>query len=102
MDYGKLYRLTARGILNGDIVGADDTIWPERNRMSGDRLDRFGWYVYDWANSPFSSSVVTVFLGPYVTSLAHGSADAHGFVSVLGIRIAAGSFFPYTISLSVL
>ena len=29
-----------------------------------DRRERVGWYFYDWANSAFSTTVVTVFLGP--------------------------------------
>ena len=34
-----------------------------------------GWYVYDWANSAFYTTVVTLFLGPYLTSLAKNAAD---------------------------
>lgn len=60
------------------------------------------WYLYDFANSAFSTTVVTVFLGPYLTGLAKDQADASGFISVLGIPMAAESLFPYTISISVL
>ncbi|MFE9426845.1 MFS transporter [Kitasatospora sp. NPDC006697] len=63
---------------------------------------RFGWYVNDWANAAFSASVLTVFLGPYLTSVADAAADAHGDVHPLGLSIRAGSFFPYTVSFSVL
>ena len=28
-----------------------------------------GWAMYDWANSAFSTTVGTVFLGPYLASL---------------------------------
>jgi hypothetical protein len=42
--------------------------------------ERAGWYVYDWANSAFSTTVVTVFLGPYLTSVTRAAADADGFV----------------------
>ncbi len=59
------------------------------------------WYMYDWANSAFSTTVVTVFLGPYLTSITRAAADASGFVHPLGIPINAGSFFPYMVSLSV-
>jgi UMF1 family MFS transporter len=65
------------------------------------RRERVGWYFYDWANSTFSTTVVTVFLGPYLTSVADRAADAHGEVHPLGIPVAAGSFFPYVVSLSV-
>ena len=66
------------------------------------RTERVGWYVYDWANSGFATTVVSVFLGPYLTTVAKAAADAEGFVHPLGIRVYAGSFFPYVVSLSVL
>ncbi len=69
---------------------------------ASNRREQIGWYVYDWANSAFSTTVVTVFLGPYLTSITENAADANGFVYPLGIPIAAGSFFPYIVSLSVL
>jgi MFS transporter, UMF1 family len=58
--------------------------------------------MYDFANSAFSTTVITVFLGPYLTGLAQDQADSAGFISVLGIPMAAESLFPYTISISVL
>ena len=61
-----------------------------------------GWYFYDWANSVFSTTVVAVFLGPYLTALTENAAGAGGFVYPLGIPIRAESFFPYVVSLSVL
>ncbi|NEB79589.1 MFS transporter [Streptomyces sp. SID14478] len=66
------------------------------------RREQRGWYFYDWACSVYSTSVLTVFLGPYLTSVAKAAADADGFVHPLGIPIRAGSFFAYTVSLSVL
>ncbi|MGE5663195.1 MAG: MFS transporter [Deltaproteobacteria bacterium] len=66
------------------------------------RRERVGWYFYDWANSAFSTSVVTVFLGPYLTTVARAAADGNGFVRPFGITVGAGSFFPYVVSLSVL
>src|SRR5438552_2273354 len=63
--------------------------------------ERVGWYAYDFANSAFSTTVVTVFLGPYLGSVADKAADANGNVDVLGVTVAAGSLFPYTVSLSV-
>jgi UMF1 family MFS transporter len=72
------------------------------------RRERVGWYVYDWANSAFPTTVVTVFLGPYLTSIAKGAAGCASddpcrgrTVSLLGIDIAPGSLFPYMVSLSV-
>ena len=60
------------------------------------------WYVYDWANSAFYTTVVTLFLGPYLTSLARAAADTQGNVYLLGIPLAAQSIWPYAISASVL
>lgn len=51
------------------------------------RPEQVGWYFYDWASSPFSSSVVTVFLGPYLTSIAMKAAGADGLLNVLGIPL---------------
>ena len=29
-----------------------------------------GWYMYDFANSAFYTTVITLFLGPYLTAVA--------------------------------
>ncbi|MGW6548264.1 MFS transporter [Streptomyces massasporeus] len=66
------------------------------------RSEQRGWYFYDWACSVYSTSVLTVFLGPYLTSVAKSAADADGYVHPLGIPVRAGSFFAYSVSLSVI
>ena len=68
-----------------------------------DRREIFCLAMYDWANSSFSTTVGTVFLGPYVASLARNAAEVAGTttVSFLGIPIAPDSFLPYCISFSV-
>ncbi|MCX4913441.1 MFS transporter [Streptomyces sp. NBC_00687] len=66
------------------------------------RREQHGWYFYDWACSVYSTSVLTVFLGPYLTAVAKHAADADGFVHPLGIPVRAGSFFAYAVSASVL
>ncbi len=66
------------------------------------RPERVGWYFYDFANSAFSTTVVTVFTGPYLTSVSRAAADPAGYVHPLGIPVLAGSFFPYVVSLSVI
>jgi UMF1 family MFS transporter len=70
---------------------------------TNDRREIFGWAMYDWANSAFSTTVGTVFLGPYVASLAATAAKAHtdGLARLAGLAIAPDSFFPYCISISV-
>jgi MFS transporter, UMF1 family len=66
------------------------------------RREQRGWYVYDWANSAFTTTVVTVFLGPFLTAVTEEAAGEDGFVNPLGIPVRAESFFPYVVSLSVL
>ncbi|MFI6783107.1 MFS transporter [Micromonospora sp. NPDC050276] len=81
----------------------DDTPPPASTRR-----ERRGWYIYDWANSAFQTTVITVFLGPFLTTVAElaagcelGADTCDGYVHPLGIRVAAGSYYPYLISLSV-
>ncbi len=67
------------------------------------RREIFGWAMYDWANSAFSTTVGTVFLGPYLASLAAQAAKAYpdGLARIGAIPIAPDSFFPYCVSISV-
>jgi MFS transporter, UMF1 family len=69
------------------------------------RREQVGWYFYDWANSAFYTTVVTVFLGPYLTGVAKAAAESLGegntFIYPLGIKVFYGSFFPYVVALSV-
>jgi UMF1 family MFS transporter len=60
--------------------------------------------MYDWANSAFQTTVVTVLAGPYLTALAQRHVGRNGIVASLGPfgSITALSFFPYCISASVL
>ena len=59
----------------------------------------YGWAMYDWANSAFSTTVATTFLGPYLAGLALAQG---GTVNILGFEIEGVSFFPYCVSISVL
>jgi UMF1 family MFS transporter len=65
------------------------------------RREQRAWYVYDWANSAFPTTVLTVFIGPYLTTITKAAAIA-GDVHPLGLRVTAEAFFPYVVSLSVL
>lgn len=62
---------------------------------------RRSWYLYDWANSAFSTTVISLFIGPYLTSIAESSADAAGMISLWGLEMRPGSLYPYAISFSV-
>lgn len=66
------------------------------------KRERISWYFYDFANSVFSTSVVTVFLGPYFTSIAERVADINGDIDLLLFKVAAGSFYPLVVSISVI
>ncbi len=61
-----------------------------------------GWYMYDFANSAFSTTVVTLFLGPYLTILAKAAADPQGYVHPFGIPVDSRSYWSYIVSLSVI
>ncbi|MBO9392061.1 MFS transporter [Caldilinea sp.] len=74
----------------------------ESRRLFFGTSEQVGWYFYDWANSAFSTTVVSVFLGPYLTAVTRAAADSNGFVYPLGIPVRADAFFPYMVSLSVL
>ncbi|GAA3862735.1 MFS transporter [Streptomyces lacrimifluminis] len=83
-------------------MGTDTVRDEAADEAAGRRREQRGWYFYDWACSVYSTSVLTVFLGPYLTSVAEQAADADGFVHPLGIPVRAGSFFAYSVSLSVI
>ncbi|ATL26180.1 MFS transporter [Streptomyces formicae] len=84
----------------------DDTLCTATATADDERAERrreqHGWYFYDWACSVYSTSVLTVFLGPYLTEIAKAAADPEGYVHPLGIPVRAGSFFAYAVSASVL
>ncbi|MFD7325351.1 MFS transporter [Streptomyces sp. NPDC059875] len=81
---------------------ADTTEPQEHTSDPADRRrEQRGWYFYDFACSVYSTSVLTVFLGPYLTSVAKAAADADGFVHPLGIPVRAGSLFAYAVSVSI-
>ena len=61
-----------------------------------------GWYVYDFAQSAFSTTVVTLFMGPWLTVLAEAAAGSGGLLHPFGIPVNPRSFWSYMISLSVI
>ena len=73
------------------------------------RRERVGWYFYDWANSAFSTTVIAVFLSPYLTEIAKAATgcatdEACGAARLypLGVPVSPLSFYSYVLSLSVL
>ncbi|MCP2167548.1 MFS transporter [Goodfellowiella coeruleoviolacea] len=84
---------------------------------AGRRREQRGWCWYDWANSVFPTSVTTVFLSLYLTSVAQAAARAdtgrNGAVpcpdgdalrqcdvSLLGWYFPAGSLWGYLLSVA--
>ncbi len=64
-----------------------------------DRREIFGWSMYDWANSAFSTTVVTALLGPYILALAESIDQPF---TIFGSAIEPAAIFPFFASLSVL
>jgi UMF1 family MFS transporter len=81
------------------------------------RREQRGWAFYDWANSVFPTSIVTVFLSLYLTSVAVNAARADTArngpdpcpggnalrdcdVSLLGLQFPAGSLWGYLLSVA--
>lgn len=63
------------------------------------RRQRIGWYGYYWASHTFETSVLTVFMSRYLTAVAIDAAGGEsGRLFVLGVPIAPGSLFSYTIT----
>ncbi|MEM9561685.1 MAG: MFS transporter [Actinomycetota bacterium] len=61
-----------------------------------DRREVFGWQMYDWAWSAFSTTVVTALLGPYLVELG----EDNGGVEVFGANLEPASFFTFVVAAS--
>lgn len=63
----------------------------------------FGWKMYDWANSAFSTTIVGSLFGPYLTEITQRAVGGNGVVFDLGPlgAITSKSFFPICISIAV-
>ncbi len=74
------------------------------------RKEQRAWYVYDWANSAFLTTTLTVLLGPYLTVLAKRDAcpgqdtdlACRTDLNVLGLPIAPGSLSLYVVTFATL
>ncbi|MGE3466224.1 MAG: MFS transporter [Pyrinomonadaceae bacterium] len=68
-----------------------------------DRREIFGWLTYDWANSAFYTTVVSVLAGPYLTSLAQADVGKGGSVIHLGTfaTITSDNLFTSTLGVSI-
>jgi UMF1 family MFS transporter len=66
------------------------------------KREQRAWFVYDWANSAYFSTIVTLFLGPYLTAIAKSAAGPDGYIHPFGLHIDPRSLWGYLVSLSVL
>ena len=74
------------------------------------RRERRSWYWFDWANSAYVTTVQTVLLGPYLTSVAKqaacpgidSDATCHTDLHVLGLPVSPGSLVFYVVTLSTI
>ena len=71
--------------------------------VKNDRREIFGWLAYDWANSAFYTTVVTVLAGPYLTALAQDHVGKAGVVLHLGPfgSITSDNLFTSTLGASI-
>jgi UMF1 family MFS transporter len=74
------------------------------------RREQRSWYWYDWANSAYVTTTLTVLFSPYLTVVAKRAAcpgqdtalPCRADLSVLGIPVSPGSLALYTITTSTL
>jgi UMF1 family MFS transporter len=74
------------------------------------RREQRSWYVYDWANSAYVTTTLTVLFGPYLTVVAKRAAcpgqptDAacRTDLSVLGVPVSPGSLALYAVTVTTL
>ncbi|MEU6743906.1 MFS transporter [Streptosporangium sandarakinum] len=69
---------------------------PSPNRLREQR----GWYFYDWANSAFPTTVLTVFLGPYLTTIAETAAAGRPYVDVLWFDVRPSAYYSFVVGFS--
>lgn len=89
------------GQLNRGAGSADsaDRLDPSNpSNGGGVERQRRGWYLYGWASHVFPTIVTTVFMGRYLTSVAENAVGRTGRLHVLGVPVAPGSLFVYTVS----
>ncbi|MEU8246587.1 MFS transporter [Nonomuraea sp. NPDC048916] len=63
---------------------------PAHDSPAARRREQRAWYFYDWANSAFYTTIVSVFLGPYLIAVAKTSACATDFPSVAAATCSGG------------
>ncbi len=90
----------------------ESTALSDAQDQADHRRDQRAWCWYDWANSVFPTSIITVFLSLYLTSVAEQDAKAANQqcpggtalvdcdISLVGLEFPAGSLWGYLLALS--
>jgi UMF1 family MFS transporter len=88
---------TLPGPSGGPAAGAPAPLDPALMRR------RKGWFLYGWGAHAFQTTVLGVFLGPYITDLAQNAAGGEKHhLHVFGTSILAESFFPFAVTAAAL
>lgn len=66
------------------------------------KREQTGWYFYDFANSAFASTVLTLLMGPYILEIAKAGAGPDGMIRILGLPVDPRSWWSYLIAGSVM
>nr|WP_068923950.1 MFS transporter [Planobispora rosea] len=66
------------------------------------RREQFGWYWYDWANSAFPTTVLTVFLGPYLTTIAESAAGGAPYIPVLWFDVRPSAYYSFVVGVAAI
>jgi UMF1 family MFS transporter len=73
-----------------------------KETAKNDPREVFGWKVYDWANSAFSTTIVGALYGPYLTEVTQQAVGENGtIIDFGGFAVTAKSFFPTCIAVGV-
>jgi MFS transporter, UMF1 family len=83
---------------------------PAAPGRAGDTPHQKAWYWYDWANSAYVTTTLTVLMAPYLTVIAKKAAcptlpsdvACHTNLSVVGIPVDPGSLVFYVLTFSTI
>ncbi|MEO8556380.1 MAG: MFS transporter [Actinomycetota bacterium] len=83
---------------------------PAQTRPRKDTAHQRAWYWYDWANSAYVTTTLTVLMAPYLTVIAKKAAcptlpsdvACHTNLSVVGIPVDPGSLVFYVLTVSTI
>ena len=83
---------------------------PAKSRGAKDTAHQKAWYWYDWANSAYVTTTLTVLMAPYLTVIAKKAAcptlpsdvACPTNLTVIGIPVAPGSLVFYVLTVSTI